>query len=186
MTVARKLMTGGRVLVSSLFLLLMLIIGLFGLKGCFITVWMSPKSIETYAITGEDGRSMHIVFLPQNEAAILYEDPTNGCLEVARTAMRGEYGTHYIGPIWHLNGPGYWFGLRWYTKGEPVTMDIKVLKKYQIGPGDSSFPREGKSSISTIIFADDEIRFDKMWLRRVVNNPDILEAIRTLVPSDAP
>ena len=123
MAIGEKLTTGVKGVAGALFVLLILFIGM---KGCVVTVWISPKSIETYAIEGEDGRSMNMILLPQNETIISYADPSRDSLEIVRTKMRGTYGTHYVGPIWDLDGPGYsyWFGLRWYSKGEPVVMDI--------------------------------------------------------------
>ena len=111
MSIAEKLKTGIKTIAGGLVVLLFLSIGL---KGCVVTLWTSPQSVETYAITGEDGRSIHMVFFPGNETVIEYRDPTESSLEVVRVHMRGTYGSHLIGPIWSLDGPGprYWFGLR--------------------------------------------------------------------------
>lgn len=183
MVISGKIAAGVKGVLGALFVLFILFIGV---KGCVVTIWVSPKSIETYAIEGEDGRSITMVFLPKNETIISYADPTRESLEVVRTKMHGEYGTHYVGPIWELDGPGYqyWFGFRWYSKGEPVVMDIKVLKKYRIGPGDSDFPREGESSASTLLFGDGELRFNGMWLRRIDNDVEVLRILEAAVPGE--
>lgn len=161
-------------------------LGLFiGLKGCVVTVWSSPSDIETYEINGGDGRSMRMVFMPGNETFISYSDPKMESVEVVRTKMKGVYGTHYVGPIWKMGGPVNLLGLRWYSTGEPVDMEIEVVKKYRIGSGDSSFPKESETTKSTVLFADDAVQFSGMWLQLAENDEDNIQALQSLVPVES-
>ena len=51
--------------------------------------------------------------------------------------MRGSYGTHYFWRLWHIDGPGVFFGYRIYHPEdvEPVMMEIETLDKYVEGRG---------------------------------------------------
>ena len=62
---------------------------LFGLKGCVVSIWSSPKSPEIYAIEGQDGRAMSMIFLAKNETMIWHFDPPQKTMEGVLTKMRG-------------------------------------------------------------------------------------------------
>ena len=78
--------------------------------------------------------------------------------------MRGIYGTHYFGPLWHIVEPGFLPGIRIYPSGEkPVLMEIEVLHKYRTGFGDLGFPEIGDTCSVVILFRDESIRFEGVW-----------------------
>lgn len=153
----------------------------FGLKGCIITVWKPPSELVSYAIAGADKREMHIVFLPTKETMIWYRDPGNQLTEGALIKMRGVYGTHYFGPVWHIDAPNVFLGYRVYSEGEPVSMEIEVLQKYMKGRGSSSFPKVGDKSYSIILFAQDKVRFSDMWLYKQEMNPEVADRLLALL-----
>jgi hypothetical protein len=137
-----------------------------GIKSLFVTIWLSPDQVEAYGIDGEDYRSLDIVFLDsKNEVLMLYSDYANDERESVLVKIRGEYGTHYLGPVWMLPGES-WLNLRWYSEGKPARLAIEVLNKIKEGEGDESFPPIGDTSDSVILFAEDRIKFSSMWLHR--------------------
>lgn len=157
-----------------------------GIKGCFVSIWQYPKKIEAYQIEGEDGRYMLIVFLPQKQTMIWYTDPNRQHTEGILARMKGTYGTHYIGPIWRVEGPGIFIGLRWYEKGiDPVVMEIRTLNKYIEGRGDSSFPSIGEVTHNEILFADNQIHFQSMWLDKTEIPEGEIQRLYRLIPADA-
>jgi len=141
-----------------------------GLKGCIVTVWTSPGSPKQYQIAG-DGRTLTWYSLPDNRVILRHENRRNDTDEVVLTKMRGTYGTHYVGPIWNVaqRELGEWWilGLRWYPDSEPVVMDIEVKKQNNQGASQEAFPDVGESNIKTILFGDDEVRLEGMWLKHV-------------------
>lgn len=140
--------------------------GYLGIKSLFVTIWLSPDQVEAYGIEGEDYRSMTIVFLDsRNEALMLYSDYVNDKHESALVKMRGEYGTHYFGPVWMMPGES-WLNIRWYPEGRPARLAIDVLNKIVEGSGDEAFPPIGDRSDSVFLFAEGKIKFSGMWLQR--------------------
>ena len=145
----------------------------FGLKGCVMTIWEAPDSTEIYSIAGEDDRSMSIFILPGHQAMIWYHDPMEEHIEGTLARMKGTYGTHYFWRLWGIDGPGIWFGYRIYpTDTEPVVMEMTVLEHYQEGRGKSDFPGKGDTSYQVILFGEDKVNFEGMWLYREPSNPD--------------
>ena len=145
-----------------------LLIGIIGLKGCIVTTWSSPDTIQTYAIEGADGRFGMVVFMPKNETMMWYTDPDQEKLEGVLVRMRGTYGTHYIGPLWRVEGPGVLIGIRWCPGGaKPVMMELETLNKHMEGPGDPYFPNVGKTNHEVLLFAGDRIKISNMWFHRV-------------------
>ena len=167
-----------KVLVGGLFVCLFLF---FVLKGCVVTTWESHEQPVTYSIHGADGREFTMVLLPNFETMILYKDPSQNFAEGILTKMRGSYGTHYIGPIWGLQGPraGGLFGFRWLADGqEPVHMEIINLEKFTQGQGTSTFGDVGETFYTVIIKDKDRLQFQGMWLEKVNTDQYVVTALR--------
>jgi hypothetical protein len=160
-----------------------LIVMIISFKGCFVSIWQYPKTIEAYQVEGADSRYMLIVFFPQSQTMIWYIDPNEEFTEGILSRMKGAYGTHYIGPIWRVEGPGIFVGLRWYGEGiKPVVMEMKVLNKYMQGRAQSSSPPIGETSYSEILFANDQINFQGSWLDRVDIGIEEIERLYNSIP----
>ena len=152
----------------------------FGLKGCVITVWSSPKTPEIYSIQGQDGRVMPMIFLPKHETMIWHFDPPNESVEGVLTKMRGSYGTHYFWRLWHLEGPGIILGYRIYPPDtEPVHMEITVLERFMSGRGNPGFPEKGETTHQVLLFGKDGVKFQNMWLQREPNDPEMVQLLLT-------
>ena len=153
----------------------------FGFKSCIFTTWESHKSPTTYSISGVDGRELTIIFLPEFETMIWYVDPTRNFVEGVLANIRGSYGTHYLGPIWRVDGPraGGFFGFWWLPEGqEPVHMEIQHLDKYTQGQGESTFGRSGETFYTVILKEKNRIRFQDMWLEMVNSDPTMTAELR--------
>lgn len=163
-------------------LLLVCIICFLGLKGCIVTVWTYPDTPRKYEVIGEDGHALSMTFLPTERTIMQYSDPANVESEIVLARMRGTFGTHYIGPLWRLEGPGVLIGLRWLPKGiQPLIMEIETLEKFRIGPGESIFPKVAGTTYSEMAFGDGTMRFQNMWLQEVhVDTATIEELLRVL------
>ena len=150
----------------------------FGLKGCVVTIWKSPSEPTTYAVHGEDGRSLAMLFMPKNETYIIYTEKNTGFIEVALTKMRGSFGTHYFGRLWSLDGPGTGdglFGYRIYPEGaEPVVMETTVKNKFTHGNGDPTLRSIGDRTHPVILFKETAVRFEDMWLEKEPTNLEFL------------
>jgi hypothetical protein len=109
-----------------------------------LNVWSYPSEPTAYQITGVDGRQMTIVFLPSKETLFHYKHSANE-EEYVLTKMKGVYGTHYLGPIWTVEGPTISFGLRWVSRNaKPVLMEIEWKNKQILGDMRSTFPDKGR------------------------------------------
>ncbi len=153
----------------------------FGLKSCILVTWKSLDKPVTYSTLGIDGREFTIIFLPKFEAMIWYKDPNLNFVEGVLSKMRGSYGTHYIGPVWRVEGPrsGGLFGFKWLDKGqEPVHMEIIVLDKYIEGQGVSAFGPVGETFYAVMLKDKNRIRFHGMWLEMVDSDSDKIAALR--------
>jgi len=159
--------------------LAILLILLFGLKSCIITVWKSPEQPTTYAIHGSDGRSLAMIFLPENETIFLYTEEKADFIESSLTKMRGTYGTHYFWRLWSIDGAGSsLFGYRVYPEGsEPVIMETTVLKKFIHGSSTPTLRTEGDITHPIILFTTDAVRFGDMWLEKEPTNPDLVKSL---------
>lgn len=158
--------------------LLVAVFLLFGLKGCVVTIWSSPKSPEIYTIEGQDGRGMSMIFLPKNETMIWHFDPAQKTVEGVLTKMRGSYGTHYFWRLWHVEGPGITFGYRIYPSDtEPVHMEIAVLERYMSGTGNPAFPAKGDRTNQVLLFGKDTVQFQSMWLKRRPDDPEMVQSL---------
>jgi len=73
-----------------------IVVLLFGFKGCALKLWVAPSAPTTYAAHGSDGRSLAVMFLPKHQTIVLYSDKNTEFKEAALTHMRGHFGTHYI------------------------------------------------------------------------------------------
>lgn len=137
------------------------------ISGCTVTPWSPPPEPTSYVIEWEDHRLLRLIFLPDKRTILWYEDWARGSAETLWLRMRGIYGTHYFGSLWHIDEPGLLPGFRIYPSGEkPVLMEIKVLHKYRTGFGDLGFPEIGDTRSVVILFRDESIRFKGVWLER--------------------
>lgn len=161
--------------------LVILAILFFGLKGCVVTIWKSSDTPTTYAIHGSDGRSLTMIFLPENETIMLYTEDKAEFMEAALTKMRGTYGTHYFWRLWSVEGPGTrgdLFGYRIYPYGaEPVVMETTVLKKFIHGSSKPTLRSEGDRTHPVILFSQNAVRFEDMWLEKEPTNPELVRAL---------
>ena len=166
--------------------LLIVIVTFFGLKGCLVTIWSSPKSPETYAVSNPDGRVLSLVFLPKQETIMFYTPDSGDSVEISLTKMCGTYGTHYFWRLWSVDGPGYFGGLlgyRIFPEGyEPVVMETTVLRKFQHGSKKTVLSAEGERTHPLILFSKNAIQFEGMTLEKLENNPvfigSLLEKVR--------
>jgi hypothetical protein len=156
-----------------------------GLKGCAVTTWTSPSEPTTYAVRGADGRSMVMIFLPKHETYIAYTEQKANQMEIALTRMRGSYATHYFWRLWGLEGPrAGLLGYRIYPPStKPIEMEISVLNKYLQGSETPSLQPKGDRTNVIMLFSDNAVRFEGMWLRRESTNPQLLGELRQRVPS---
>ena len=161
--------------------LVILAILLFGLKGCVVTIWKSSNTPTTYAIHGSDGRSLAMIFLPKNETIMLYTEDKAEFMEAALTKMRGTYGTHYFWRVWSVEDPdtvGGLFGYRIYPDGaEPVVMETTVLEKFIHGSSKPTLRSEGDRTHPVILFSENAVRFEDMWLEKEPTNPELVRAL---------
>jgi hypothetical protein len=161
--------------------LAILLILFFGLKSCVMTVWKSPEQPTTYAIHGSDGRSLAMIFLPENEAMFLYTEEKADFIEASLTKMRGTYGTHYFWRLWSINEPGVGgglFGYRVYPEGaKPVVMETTVLKKFIHGSSIPTLRNEGDITHPIILFTANAVRFGDMWLEEEPTNPELVKSL---------
>jgi len=151
---------------------IILVVMFFVIKTLIVTVWLSDSAPTTYAVYGEDGRIIKLIFLEKNNTLIWYNDPNIEFNEVILTHMRGSYATHYFWKLWYIDEPGISFGWRIYPEGViPVSMEIEVLKKYSSGMGESTFPKMGEKFDSIILFKDNAIEFENMKLEKERTDP---------------
>ena len=137
------------------------------ISGCTVTPWSPPPEPTSYVTEWEDESLLRLIFLPNKRAILWYEDRARGSAEALLLRMRGIYGTHYFGPLWYIEEPGFLPGIRIYPSGEkPVLMEIEVLHKYRTGFGDLGFPEIGDTCSVVILFRDESIRFEGVWLER--------------------
>jgi hypothetical protein len=160
---------------------IILVILFFGLKGCVVTVWKPPDTPTTYAIHGYDGRSLAMIFLPKNKTILLYTEEKAEFMEAALADMRGTYGTHYFWRLWSIEGPGTGAGLlgyRIYPEGaQPVVMETTVLKKFIHGTSKPTLRSEGDRIHPVILFSENAVRFEGMWLEKEPTNPELVRAL---------
>lgn len=163
--------------------LLIVAIAFFGLKGCIVTIWTSPKEPTTYSVVGSDGRMLSVVFLPRSETLFVYSPDRGESLEVNLSVTKGVYGTHYFSRLWSVDGPGTLGGLlnyRIYPTGfEPVRMETTVKKKFMLGTHKPVLPAEGERTHPVILFGADKINFEGMLLEK---EPTSNEFLNTLLP----
>lgn len=153
-----------------------LVVLYFYLKGCFVVLWSPPTTPTTYEIVG-DGLAITMIFLPKNETLIWYEDRHGGTSEILLTKMRGMHGTHYIGPLWKIDGPDIQFGWRlFFDDLEPVSMTIETIEKFQRGNA-PSFAPVGSRVTSVMFFGENGLQFEDMWLEKVRTDPLLTELL---------
>jgi hypothetical protein len=158
------------ILSRSFMALVVVAIAFFGLKGCLITIWSSPKQPTTYSVVGGDGRMLSVVFLPKQETIFVYSPDRGASVEANLSETKGTYGTHYFWRLWSVEGPGRLGGLlgfRLYPEGfRPVVMETTVKKKFMHGSHTPVFPSEGSRTYPVILFAEDSIEFEGMVLSK--------------------
>lgn len=156
------------------------------IKDATVTVWQSPDEPTMYQIQGKDGRDLSLIFTPGNYVYLHYVSSKSNYQESAITRMRGSRGDRLVWRLWKLSGPGQSsiFDWRIYDAGiEPYTMQIDYLNK---DPGDSQasvFPKEGDSTVSTLLFGSDRVKFEGMWLVERPVDPALLSSLRSTLDS---
>ena len=145
-------------------------IAFFGLKGCIVTIWVSPIEPTSYSVVGADGRMLSVIFLPGHETVFVYSPDRGATLEANLSETKGTYGTHYFWRLWRIEGPGRLgglFGYRLYPDGfRPVVMETTVKRKFMHGSHKPVFPEQGSQTHPVILFADDAIEFEGMVLQK--------------------
>lgn len=157
--------------------IIIIIIVIFAFKGCIVTAWSQPSENSTYAIYGDDGRIMKLIFLEKTKAIFYYKESYE-FEEAVQVDLRGEYGTNYIGGLWHLEGPNTILRFRIYPKGvRPVSAEMTVEKRYINCDEESSFAKTGKTTYPVFLIRDDAINFSDMWLKKEESNIDFIKDI---------
>ncbi len=156
----------------------------FGAKSMVVTLWKSPAQPTTYSVKGSDERSLTMIFLPRNKTYIIYADEEKDYIELELSQMRGTYATHYFWRLWYLDGPGlsFWGPLRFriYPEGtKPVIMETTVLNKYTQGSEKATLNDIGVRTHTVLLFSDDAVRFEGMWLQRVETDSNLLNILNT-------
>lgn len=161
---------------------LVFVVGVCGARDCISTAWVPPNEPTTYALIGEDDRSLTMVFLPSREVLIWYDDPNVPSSEIISVEMRGTFGKHLIGPIWEIEGPGIYFGWRYYSGGaEPVVMEIEILDKYRTGDSKLAFPDVGTRYNAVILLGEQRIKFEDMWLGEIPTDSEVIMALSAML-----
>jgi len=152
-------------------IILMVLIFIFiGIKSFVYYGFTTSDTIETYETTG--GSHMLFIFLPDNDAIIYFNDVVNNKEEYVLAHITGEHGTHYFKNIWSVNSsvksvPSI-FNFRIYPKNvRPVSLEIKIEKKYINGSGDIVFPKIGDTTNKNMLFTDESIKFNGMWMNKI-------------------
>jgi hypothetical protein len=154
----------------------------FGMKGCVVTTWKPPAEPTTFSVRGADGRSLSMIFLPDSTTLIVYTEEKTGSFEAALTEMRGTFGTHYFWRLWNVDGPDSIAGLpgyRIYPPGaQPVVMETTVIKKFVHGTAKPALRTEGDRTHPVILFSENAVRFEDMWLQKEPTDIDGLDALK--------
>ncbi|MFC1761810.1 hypothetical protein ACFL6U_06990 [Planctomycetota bacterium] len=183
---AKKVKEAILVISGALFILLFLLFGLMGLKGCVVKVWKSPTEPITYSLVGEDDRSLSMIFMPEHKTYIVYTDEQNSFVEMSLTQMRGTYGTHYFWRLWVIDGPNINVGLRIYPKGaKPVVMETTVLDKYIQGNGSETLPGNGDRTHPVLLFTEDALCFEGMWLKQEPTEMKLITLLNQYLTSES-
>jgi len=172
----------GSVLAKTTGGLLIAVFLIFQLKGCTAVVWGPWKELRRFGVVGVDERTLDIYFFPDWHAVFWYTDPSRGVVEGALAQLRGTVGTHYVGRLWHIEGPGITLGYRLYAPGcEPVVMEVDTVAYYRVGPGNPTFPKAKKRTYPVFVFCPDRIIFEGMELHPAGSNPDEARSLRELL-----
>ncbi len=164
--------------------LLVITYAYFGFKSMVYTGWVAPTYPTTYSVQGSDGRSLTMIFLSNNKTYIMYIDEEKDYIEIALEQMRGAYATHYFWRLWYLDGAGIslWgpFRYRIYPEGtKPVIMETTVLNKYTQGGEKDTLNDIGARTHTILLFSEDAVRFEGMWLQRVETDSNLLNMLNT-------
>ena len=150
-------------------------------------VQSAPEEIVLYGVEGEDGRDLFIALHPNHEVLLVYlkNEPTYA--EVVKAQWLGTFGTHYFSMLWRMHGPGTGpFGFRIYPAGtRPVHMESTVIQKNMKGNGSPTFPDVGDTGYPIILFAEDALRFEGMWLQRYNIPPGFIETFESFVSGES-
>lgn len=154
---------------------------LIGMKGCVVSIWKSPKEPTTYAIHGDDGRSLVVTLMPGNKALIVHSDARSSSIEAVLASTKGIRGTHYIWRLWGVRTTGslaWLFGFRIYPDGTtPVEMETTILRKFVHGNIEQALRNEGDVTRSTYLFTDQSIKFGDMWLYKEPTNKEVTDIL---------
>lgn len=158
------------------------------IKSQFITPWKSPDKPTSYYKSWSDGRSIQIVILPGNKVIIWMYDQKENKSEASLLKWTGYVGTHYVGRIWNIDdndnsfGPSM-LGIRLYPEGvKPVVIDTEVINTVVDKNIKSAFPLKGdRIRQQTILFSDNAIRFQDVWLDKEVDDEEMQSEIDGLI-----
>ncbi len=149
----------------------------FGLKGFIHNSWTSPNSPTSYAIHGEDNRTLLLVFMPKNEAFLVHMNDSSKFIEAFLLKTYGSYGTHYFWNLWSLDNESI-FGYRIYpSDAKPVIMDWTVINKFTTGIGASNLQDVEDKTNPIILIKKDAIRFENMWLTKEPTDIEFIKAL---------
>lgn len=163
--------------------LFFLLLAFIFIKGSIGKVWSTPTATTTYAIYGREGTTLKLIMLPDNKAIFYTKNDQRNSEEYVLTDLSGVYGTHYFGNLWKLESSGLLksglFGYRWYTSGaEPVSMEIDYLAKHNTNNRTiQRFPATGRTTYSTLLFKDNLVNFESMWLNKEKTNEKFVSEI---------
>jgi hypothetical protein len=152
----------------------------FGAKGSIVKTWKSEEQPLTYTVFSAD-HSFSITFLSGNQGILYYMKEDGSYMEVSRVKLLGSYFTHYFWNVWHFEGfPIGWLNYRIYQGDvEPVMMEITTEERRRFGDGEAVFPRAGSRSRGIVLFSDEWIRFQDIWMTREPTDFELLDLLKS-------
>lgn len=172
---------------GSIFAVLVILIAVFcTLKGCIVHGW-SISEPTSYSTVGEDGRKLTLIFLPDHKTMLWYSDTTKENVEGVMTRTGGVYATHYFWRLWSLGGRFGILGLRIYPANtKPVMIEIRYLEKYKEGRGESAFPDIDSERNTVLLFSDNSVKYEGMWLSQVELSEYVIQELRNKLDGEKP
>jgi hypothetical protein len=150
-------------------ILLFALILITTIKGCIVTVWISPQTAECYKASvflDNSEAEIRIMLLPDNQAffEVFATSERAPLYEISLTKIRAEYGIHIIGPLWKSH---YAWDFMLAEDGyEPLFAEIETLKTLTIGEGKHILPREGSMKKSVVYLGENSLKFAGITLKK--------------------
>lgn len=138
--------------------LIFVVIALFALKSCVVTV-ISFDDLVLMEGTFERGEKDRILLTPDREA--IYTKTLGDINELGVYEIKGEEATHYFLDLYCIGT--FPFGLRYYKNAEKA-FDAELILKYKLG---ESFPKVGESFRTKIIIFPDKVIMGKHTYKRL-------------------